>query len=436
MVLSASFYSYSNAQIIQHNISDDGYARVPLQFAFPYYGQVFTESYMFSNGVVGFLNPQNSWCCTGFDLRTNNGSPFNYAIMPLQTDLLNYNGRFLTEGTSQYQRYKWENISEYGAPQNLNTFGVEIKPSGYIGMHYEQVNISPWRPVTIGMTGDTTRGEYTQHYHGAGYSSITPTSYITEATGNACLFNPLSSPTCAGYQEAYLAQQCSASQLYSPQCPYYAEAYLSQQCNANALYDRSCAGYQAAYFAQQCNLNPLYDRNCSGYSEAYALANVVPATSTSSTLTVAAPQLVVSTSGAVSVETPVIADPVVNEVVTRRPETTTARAEPRQEQRPEPAKKEEKKEEKKDEKDSKKVDQRRALVQKQMIEQATSTVAANTEVKIYDSGLMKDTLIIQDRLYARMLGKPLQDNQRLNRQLTEASERLYKEIENEQWRRD
>jgi hypothetical protein len=414
---------------------------------------------MFSNGVVGFLNPQNSWCCTGFDLRTNNGSPFNYAIMPLQTDLLNYNGKFLTEGTPQYQRYKWENISEFGVPENLNTFGVEIKPSGYIGMHYEKVNISPWRPITMGMTGNTSQGEYTQYYHGAGFNSVTPTSYITEATGSACLFNPLFSPSCAGYQEAFLAQQCSASQLYSPQCPYYAEAYLSQQCNANALYDRSCAGYEAAYFNQQCSLNPLYnsrcsgyeqayftqqctanplyDRNCSGYSEAYALQNVVPSTSTSTTLTVAAPQLVVSTSGAVSVETPVIADPVVNEVVTRRPETTAARVEQRQEQRPEPAKKEEKKEDKKEEKkDDKKVEQRRALVQKQMIEQATSTVAANTEVKIYDSGLMKDTLVIQDRLYARMLGKPLQDNQRLNRRMQEDSNILYRELEDGQWRRD
>jgi hypothetical protein len=163
----------------------------------------------------------------------------------------------------------------------------------------------------------------------------------------------------------------------------------------------------------------------------------VPSTSTSTTLTVAAPQLVVSTSGAVSVETPVIADPVVNEVVTRRPETTAARVEQRQEQRPEPAKKEEKKEDKKEEKkDDKKVEQRRALVQKQMIEQATSTVAANTEVKIYDSGLMKDTLVIQDRMYARMLGKPLQDNQRLNRRMQEDSNILYRELEDGQWRRD
>jgi hypothetical protein len=325
----------AQAQIIQHQISDDGYARVPLQFPFPYYGRVFTESYMFSNGVVGFLNPSNSWCCTGFDLRTNNGTPFSFSIMPLQTDLLNYNGRFLTEGTPQYQRYKWENISEFGAPQNLNTFGLEIRPSGYIGMHYEQVNISPWRPVTIGMTGDTSLGEYTQFYHGAGFSQG---SNLIESNGNLCVTNPLSSPSCSGYQEAYLAQQCSVSSLYSPQCPNYAQAYqdhqcsldplysnscqgyqqayLTQQCGISQLYSTSCSGYQAAYFAHQCSLNGLYDSQCPNYAEAYTLTNIV-----TPSRPVAIPQVQVSTTGTISVETPIVADRVVNEVITR-PQTS------------------------------------------------------------------------------------------------------------------
>jgi hypothetical protein len=263
----ALWCNLAQAQIIQHQISDDGYARVPLQFAFPYYGRVFTESYMFSNGVVGFLNPTNSWCCSGFDLRNNNGTPFSFAIMPLQTDLINYQGRFLTEGTPQYQRYVWENISEYGVPQNLNTFGVEIRPSGYIGMHYEKVNISPWRSITMGMTGDV--GEYTQHYHGAGYSTNTPFSYITGSTGDPCVLNPLSSSSCAGYQEAYLAQQCSISSLYSPQCPNYQQAYLEQQCSLNALYSTQCHGYEQAYFNNQCSINPLFNRDCVGYEAAY-----------------------------------------------------------------------------------------------------------------------------------------------------------------------
>ena len=376
LVLIALWCNIATAQIVvQHNISDDGYARVPLQFAFPFYGRVFTESYMFSNGVVGFLNPQNHWCCQGFDLRTNNGTPFSFAILPLQTDLVNYGqGRFLTEGTPQYQRYAWENISEYGVPQNLNTFGVEIRPDGYIGIHYEKVNISPWRTVTRGMTGDV--GQYEQFYHGAGYSSNTPVIDSVASTGNLCLSNPLSDPSCAGYQEAYTSQQCAISPLYSPQCVGYEQAYLTQQCSLNALYNASCQGYEAAYFNQQCSLNPLYnsgcagyetayfnyqctqnplynsrcvgyeqayltqqcnisqlysnqcsgyqdayyaqqcainglyDRQCPNYAEAYSLANIV-------TPSKPVPSLQVTTTGAISVETPIVADATVNEIITK-----------------------------------------------------------------------------------------------------------------------
>lgn len=314
----------SISQVIEHRISDDGYARVPLQFPFPYYGSVFTESYMFSNGVVGFLNPSNHWCCTGFDLTTNTGSPFSFAIMPLQTDLLNYNGRFLTEGTTQYQRYKWENISEYGIPNNLNTFSVEIRPSGYIGIDYEKINISPGRPITMGMTGDTSLGEYVQYYHGPGYSSLDTTTNLVSNTGNLCLSNPLSSPVCPGYADAYYAQQCTLNDLYDVSCPGYGVAYLNQQCSLSALYSSSCPGYEVAYLNQQCTANQLYSRQCSGYNEAYALANIVPSSTSNTRTVVSVPQVQVSTSGTVSVATPIVADPVVNEVITRQPVAQTS----------------------------------------------------------------------------------------------------------------
>jgi hypothetical protein len=382
----------AQAQIIQHQISDDGYARVPLQFPFPYYGRVFTESYMFSNGVVGFLNPQwNSWCCTGFDLRTNNGTPFSFAIMPLQTDLINYQGRFLTEGTPQYQRYKWENISEYGVPNNLNTFGVEIRPSGYIGMHYEQVNISPWRPVTIGRTGDV--GEFHQYYHGSGFSQ-TNFSYITETTGDLCHVNPLS----------------------SPQCPNYAQAYQDQQCSLNPLYSPVCAGYEQAYFNQQCSINALFNSQCQGYAEAYALANVIAPTTT-----VAIPQVQVSTTGTVSVETPIVADPIVNEVITRPTTNATntqsntqsntvqsnvAQAEPKPKQEPKQAPK-----------------------QTATAKGEIPTQAIPQPVHEYKAP------IILDLAYQRMVKKPIKDNNRAMYNLIMNSQIKHEEMVNEQYRR-
>jgi hypothetical protein len=379
----------AQAQIIQHQISDDGYARVPLQFSFPYYGRVFTESFMFSNGVVGFLNPTNSWCCTGFDLRTNNGTPFSFAIMPLQTDLLNYSGRFLTEGTPQYQRYKWENISEYGAPNNLNTFGVEIRPSGYIGMHYEQVNISPWRPVTIGMTGDV--GEFSQFYHGSGFSQGN-SSNIIASNGNLCVTNPLSSPS----------------------CPNYVQAYQDQQCSLNALYSPSCAGYEQAYFNQQCSINALFNNQCQGYAEAYALANIV-----SPSRQVAIPQVQISTTGVISVDTPVVADRIVNEVITRpvnnaqNPQPSTVQSNSPQAE-PKPEKKQE----------TKQVPKQTATAKGEI-----PTQAIPQPVHEYKAP------IILDLTYQRMVKKPIQDNGRAMYNLIMNSQIKHEEMVDGQYRK-
>jgi len=385
----------SHTQVIQHQISDDGYARVPLQFAFPYYGRVFTESYMFSNGVVGFLNPTNSWCCTGFDLRTNNGTPFSFAIMPLQTDLINYSGRFLTEGTPQYQRYKWENISEYGVPNNLNTFGVEIKPSGYIGMHYEQVNISPWRPVTIGRTGDV--GEFHQYYHGAGFTQGS-FSHITETTGDPCLLNPLHSSSCVGYQEAYLAQQCSINSLFSISCP----------------------NYQQAYFAEQCRLNPLYDRSCSGYAEAYALANIIaPST----------PATVVITS-----EPQVVADPVVNQAIAApsptsqtSPTSVIARQTASSQATSQLTSQTEKKEEKKEDKKEHPKTHPKAPIK-------AAVKAPEVGAVVVDRPIPQSPQIV-DLLYLQIVKKPIQDNGKAFYFLTKNSERKHEEMVDEQYRR-
>jgi len=426
-----------NAQVIQHHISDDGYVRVPLQFAFPYHGRVFTESFMFSNGVVGFLNPTNSWCCTGFDLRTSTGSPFDFAIMPLQTDLLNYSGRFLTEGTPQYQRYKWENISEFGAPQNLNTFGVEIKPSGYIGMHYEKVNISPGRPITIGMTGDTSVGEFTQYYHGPGFTSNEIVSYITQNTGDRCLSDPLSSISCPGYAQAYLAQQCTLSPLYDSSCSGYQVAYYEQQCSLNSLYDVSCPGYEATYFNQQCTQNALYatsctgyaeayfnqqcsnsalyDRRCPGYNEAYALANIVPAPRT----VVSAPVLQVSTTGTVAVETPVVSDQVVNEVITR-PTThaTNTQSNTVQSNAPQAEPKTEKKSE-----------------PKQAPRQTTTAKGEIPTQTIPQPVHEYKAPIILDLAYQQMVKKPITDNNKAMYHLLMNSQIKHEEMINEQYRK-
>jgi hypothetical protein len=352
---------------------------------------------MFSNGVVGFLNPTNHFCCSGYDI-TQPNHPFSFAIMPLQTDLINYQGRFLTEGTPQYQRYVWENISEYGRPGNLNTFGVEIKPSGYIGIHYEKVNIDPWRTVTMGMTGDSSVNQYTLNYSGPGFSSVQNVSYITQSTGDMCLVDPLFNPSCAGY----------------------AQAYLTQQCGLNALYDPSCPGYTQAYFNQQCSLNSLYDRRCPGYETAYALANIV----TPSAPVVSAPVLQVSTTGTISVTTPIVSDPVVNEVITRPVNATSSTQQTNTQSTTETAKAESKTEKKTEAKPVAK--QTRAEVKNEVTQTAPVMV---------DVPMQPQPLMIVDMLFRNMVKKPIQDNNRSYYALIMGSQKSHEEMVDEQYRR-
>lgn len=447
------FCNTISAQVRTHNISDDGYAHVPLQFPFPLHGRVFTDSYMYSNGVVGFGSVNNHWCCSGYDLATNSGYQFNYSIMGLQTDLINYgSGRFLSEGTPQYQRYMWENISEFGRPNNLNTFGIEIRPSGSISMHYNQVNLD--RPFTIGITGDTTRGEYTQYRFQNGLRTSEPFSY--SYNGNLCVTNPLSSPSCpnyqeaydaqqcalnalyrpscAGYEQAYFQQQCSLNPLYNSQCTGYAQAYHTQQCSLNPLYATTCQGYEAAYFNQQCSLNPLYNSGCQGYAEAYfnyqcninglydrTCPNYAEAYAQQQVTrpVPSVPQVQTSFTGEVTVSTPVIADPIVNTVVTRNAQTTNS---VQRNTEPVSEKKVETKTSAKKETETKKS------------APPTNTASKDDSPKVVDTFKYEQPLVL-DPNYRKMVSKPIRDNGRGLYYLTITSDKLHRELIDEQYRK-
>jgi hypothetical protein len=262
-----------------YNMWDDGYAQVNLPFAFPFYGQTFTTSYMFTNGVVGFLNT-NLWgyCCDGTDLNqqaVNGNTSWNFAIYALNTDLYpGQNSRFYTQQTDGGTglKYTWENVVEIGTNYE-NTFSVNIKDTGYIGINYEKVNLSAWRNPLIGIAGDVSQGQYSQYYFGqaSGLPNLAGTTltYTGTETTDICAINPLYNSSCPGYQQAYFNQQCSINSLYDPSCPGYQQAYFTQQCSANQLYDVACPGYAQAYYDYQCNADPLYHTGCPGYQQAY-----------------------------------------------------------------------------------------------------------------------------------------------------------------------
>ena len=254
---------------------DDTWVQVPLQFAFPFYGKLFTNSFMFSNGVVGFFGinaqPNNSFCCEGVQVNNQIDPSFHYTIMPMQTDLIpTGQSKFYTQGDGTFQKYWWQDIAEISNQSNLNTFSVEVRPTGYIGIQYDKINIQN-QLVTSAIIGDASLGQYTVHHYGYGMNASSVSSLIEyQSTGGGiCLSNPLSNPNCPGYAQAYHDQQCSISPLYAVTCPGYTQAYHDQQCSISPLYMSDCPGYEQAYFNQQCSINPLYNSGCAGYAVAY-----------------------------------------------------------------------------------------------------------------------------------------------------------------------
>lgn len=104
----------------------------------------------------------------------------------------------------------------FSAPQsvtNLGSFTISIsgQDNGFWGGNY----------------GPTVSGVYSRAVYGT----------------NACAIDPLSSPTCEGYAQAYHDLQCSSNPLYASTCPGYAQAYYDLQCSLNPLYDAACPLY-------------------------------------------------------------------------------------------------------------------------------------------------------------------------------------------------
>ena len=221
---------------------------------------------MFSNGVVGFLDPldvpgtgivYDGLCCDGQDLSSFTGVRFNYTIMPWNTDLIDTGvGKFYTQGDSTFQKYMWENLSEYYDRNTSNTFDLTIYPMGNIAVNYEEIEINN-HAITVGVVGDLSAGEYEQWFYnhptsGAVFWDSQEDDPVEIANGESiCSVIPDSHITC----------------LYYPQV--YADNVYNQQCNLDPLYDYGCVGWDDAYLDQQCGLDALYNESCDGWDDAY-----------------------------------------------------------------------------------------------------------------------------------------------------------------------
>ena len=247
LALFFSLYSWADPEVIEHQIADDGWVEVPLDFTFPFYGNSYVTSFMFSNGVVGFLDPldvagsgivYDGLCCDGQNLSSFTGVRFNYTIMPWNTDLIDIGvGRFYTQGDSTFQKYMWEDLSEYYLPNTRNTFDLTIYPMGNIAVNYEEVQINN-HAITVGVVGDLSAGEYEQWFYnhptsGAVFWNSQEDDPVEIAGGDSiCSVIPDSHISC----------------LYYPQV--YADNVYNQQCDLDPLYDYGCDGWDDAYIEE------------------------------------------------------------------------------------------------------------------------------------------------------------------------------------------
>ena len=244
LVLSCSLSSWSDPEIIEHQIADDSWVEVPLDFTFPFYGNSYVTSFMFSNGVVGFLDPldvpgtgivYDGLCCHGQDLSSFTGVRFNYTIMPWNTDLIDTGiGKFYTQGDETFQKYMWENLSEYYNRDTSNTFDLTIYPMGNIEVNYEQVQINN-HAVTVAVVGDLSLGEYEQWFY-------------NHPTNGAIFWNSQQDDPVEIAQGESICSVIPDSHI---SCLYYPQVYADNVYN------------------QQCALDPLYDYGCDGWSDAY-----------------------------------------------------------------------------------------------------------------------------------------------------------------------
>jgi hypothetical protein len=258
-----------------YTIPDDGHAIVPIPFGFSFYGHVFTHSIFFDNGAVSFYSPTMpqrmgpSWP-GGLTINNNTHSSFFYSIIPLGTDLIANGGTHFTQGNENFLTYNWNNVSQFGYWDSRNTFSVEIRPTGFIGINYDRIEIvGGW---VSGIIGNASLGEYET------FNSTTSWS-INETVPTDCS-DPLVNVNCPGHQQALFDQQCSQNTLYSPACPGYADAYNLWQisvCTVDplAFYGQCETIAPTVWFNYLCSLDPLYDKECSGYAEAFALKYII-----------------------------------------------------------------------------------------------------------------------------------------------------------------
>ena len=302
-----------------------------------------------------------------------------------------------------------------------------------------------------------------------------------------CVGNPLYSTSCPGYQQAYLEQQCSINPLYSTSCPGYQQAYLTQQCTMNALFNPSCPGYQLALFdktcsenplsstacplyqqaflSQQCSISSLYSPSCPGYAEAYKAKLAADACAANPQSSPTCKGYVATVTTIVKAEVPVASlpttvaptaqdavsqltkvqpssDPIVNQVLDKPTqkveEAPQQSASQQKEPRTAPQAQQRSSSSQQQSRSAREValqvaNQRRLEAEAQQKQEAVAALGVNPNFSAYEAVRLPDVPFYRSEdIYRRAT---IADNVSALRQLNQRSDRIHKEMVDEQYRR-
>ena len=153
-----------------HQMGDDGAIKVTLPFTFTYYNQQFTDTWMYDNGIISFLQPgsPNSLSSWQWNAQPLNQTNANYFIASLWADIAPVGvTKYITATDGTYMKYTWQDIAEYYSAWGnwrLNTFSTTLKNDGTIETHYTKINLQT-SSIAAGTVGDRNAGEYNQIYY-------------------------------------------------------------------------------------------------------------------------------------------------------------------------------------------------------------------------------------------------------------------------------
>ena len=132
-------------------LENGDYTIIPLPFDFTFYGETFSEIYLYSNGYLGFVYP---YLLPGIDVPfpSSNSKSHYYMIAPFWDDIdLTLGGSIYYQSNEDYWIAEWLDVYHSNG-DIIGSFEVILYQTGEIIFNYKNIDyIDPWNGYTCGL---------------------------------------------------------------------------------------------------------------------------------------------------------------------------------------------------------------------------------------------------------------------------------------------